>query len=358
MAEAIDFINGSLEHITFRHIAYDFSRAQKLKQPVLETLTGEALQTLRRTGFFCSHRPHDHSMSSPLDDMGGFKHAHGCEQRGIARTNCVDCLDRTNVGQLIFARVALGMQLVALGVPLDERGERYEAVMGTLAQIYAEMGDRIAQQYAGTGAHAKGGEQSGPGVKDKFKSVLVSISRYYQNSFTDVDKQKAMDLFLGAFIPRLGGPHLWDVDIEDSFGHRGTPPFVCTGTSLSCSPWYHDALAAFDAAPDAVGPIPSTPAEERQSYHSHEAAHRHHVLDSVRETAVFTSFDELLARPHVDPVVPSVSSARGPSIIAAAVGAAADRLSADSLTRAPSEGKFEFARPGRTPIRNLLQPCV
>jgi hypothetical protein len=349
LAEAIDFINRTLGQKQVHHIAYDFSRAQKLKQPLLETLTVEAMHILHGTGVFCSHRPSDHSVKSPLDSLGGFQHAHGREQRGIARTNCVDCLDRTNVGQLIIARAALGMQLAAMCISPDEHGDRHEAVMGTLAQMYAEMGDRLAQQYAGTDAHAKGGEQSGPGVKDKFKSVLVSISRYYQNSFSDVDKQKAMDLFLGAFVPRPGSPHIWEVDIEDSFGHRGMPTFVCTGNSLSCRPWFKDALSAFSAVPRVAGPTQSSHAQEREG-DSHEAARAHATSDAGHEAGRFTSFDELLSRSYMDAVVPSASQSRTPSALTAAVGAA------EHLARAPSEARFEFARTGRTPIRNLLQP--
>ena len=36
-------------------------------------------------------------------------------QTGIVRTNCVDCLDRTNTAQFVIGKVALGMQLYALG---------------------------------------------------------------------------------------------------------------------------------------------------------------------------------------------------------------------------------------------------
>ena len=37
-------------------------------------------------------------------------------QNGICRTNCVDCLDRTNAAQFVFGKRAFGHQLYALGV--------------------------------------------------------------------------------------------------------------------------------------------------------------------------------------------------------------------------------------------------
>ena len=37
------------------------------------------------------------------------------QQTGIIRTNCVDCLDRTNTAQFAVGKVALAFQLHALG---------------------------------------------------------------------------------------------------------------------------------------------------------------------------------------------------------------------------------------------------
>lgn len=40
-------------------------------------------------------------------------------QNGVARTNCIDCLDRTNAAQFVIGKRALGHQLHALGVISD-----------------------------------------------------------------------------------------------------------------------------------------------------------------------------------------------------------------------------------------------
>ena len=37
-------------------------------------------------------------------------------QRGVARTNCIDCLDRTNAAQFVIGKRALSHQLYALGI--------------------------------------------------------------------------------------------------------------------------------------------------------------------------------------------------------------------------------------------------
>jgi len=35
----------------------------------------------------------------------------GQQQHGVVRTNCVDCLDRTNTAQFAIGKTALGMQV-------------------------------------------------------------------------------------------------------------------------------------------------------------------------------------------------------------------------------------------------------
>ena len=35
----------------------------------------------------------------------------GLKQTGLVRTNCVDCLDRTNTAQYVVAKAALGLQV-------------------------------------------------------------------------------------------------------------------------------------------------------------------------------------------------------------------------------------------------------
>lgn len=45
----------------------------------------------------------------------------GSHQRGVLRTNCIDCLDRTNVAQFAAGLLGLGRQLHALGI--SEVGE-------------------------------------------------------------------------------------------------------------------------------------------------------------------------------------------------------------------------------------------
>lgn len=76
-------------------------------------------------------------------------------QRGVLRTNCIDCLDRTNVAQYAYGLVALGHQLHALGFIDVENIDLDSPLADNLMKLYEEMGDILALQYGGSAAHNK-----------------------------------------------------------------------------------------------------------------------------------------------------------------------------------------------------------
>ena len=62
-------------------------------------------------------------------------------QNGICRTNCVDCLDRTNAAQFVFGKRALGHQLYALGV-VDTPNLAFDSdAVNMLTEMYHDHGD-------------------------------------------------------------------------------------------------------------------------------------------------------------------------------------------------------------------------
>ncbi|CAJ1972730.1 unnamed protein product [Sphenostylis stenocarpa] len=93
-------------------------------------------------------------------------------QSGVLRTNCIDCLDRTNVAH----------------------------------------GDALAQQYGGSAAH----NIVFPERQGKWKATtqsrefLKSIKRYYSNAYTDGEKQDAINLYYSS----EGTPALWELDSD------------------------------------------------------------------------------------------------------------------------------------------------
>lgn len=74
-------------------------------------------------------------------------------QSGAMRTNCIDCLDRTNVAQFAFGLEALGRQLQAMQMSVESKVDPDSSIATALMDIYWSMGDALAQQYGGSAAH-------------------------------------------------------------------------------------------------------------------------------------------------------------------------------------------------------------
>ena len=70
-------------------------------QDVIGTLESIAEDVMARTGIFRN---------------GTYDSGELSMQNGVARTNCIDCLDRTNAAQFVIGKRALGHQLHALGI--------------------------------------------------------------------------------------------------------------------------------------------------------------------------------------------------------------------------------------------------
>ncbi|XP_068424308.1 phosphatidylinositide phosphatase SAC2 isoform X2 [Clinocottus analis] len=120
-----------------------------------------------------------------------------CKQEGIFRVNCMDCLDRTNVVQAAVARAVMEQQLKKLGVmppeqPLPPKCYSIYQIM------WANNGDTISRQYAGTAAlkgdFTRTGERKLAGV---MKDGVNSANRYYLNRFRDAYRQSVIDLMMG-----------------------------------------------------------------------------------------------------------------------------------------------------------------
>lgn len=62
-------------------------------------------------------------------------------QNGICRTNCVDCLDRTNAAQFVFGKRALGHQLYALGIVESPNLGFDSDAVNMLTEMYHDHGD-------------------------------------------------------------------------------------------------------------------------------------------------------------------------------------------------------------------------
>ncbi|PON66063.1 SAC domain containing protein [Parasponia andersonii] len=140
-------------------------------------------------------------------------------QRGVLRTNCIDCLDRTNVAQYAYGLAALGHQLHALGVMDNPKIELDAPLADDLMGFYERMGDTLAHQYGGSAAHNKiFSERRGQWrAATQSQEFFRTLQRYYSNAYMDAEKQDAINVFLGHFQPQQGKPALWELNSDQHY---------------------------------------------------------------------------------------------------------------------------------------------
>ncbi|XP_042002395.1 phosphoinositide phosphatase SAC4-like isoform X3 [Salvia splendens] len=140
-------------------------------------------------------------------------------QKGVLRTNCIDCLDRTNVAQYAYGLVALGHQLRALGVTTSTKMDLDDPLAEELMGCYERMGDTLAHQYGGSAAHNKIFSQRRGQWKAATQSqeFFRTLQRYYNNAYMDAEKQNAINVFLGHFQPQPDKPDLWELDSDQHY---------------------------------------------------------------------------------------------------------------------------------------------
>lgn len=66
----------------------------------------------------------------------------------MLRTNCIDCLDRTNVAQFAYGLTAVGQQLHALGLADTPTIDAQSSAARQLMDMYEVMGNVLSRQVA------------------------------------------------------------------------------------------------------------------------------------------------------------------------------------------------------------------
>lgn len=221
---AIDYLNQFLpEGRKIIHARWDMSRSAKTKKDVIGVLERIGESIVRTTGFF-------HNGDGKLNVAR--------TQNGIARTNCIDCLDRTNAAQFVFGKRALGYQLHALGVLSDPWVDFDTDAINLLTHMYHDHGDTIALQYGGsqlvnTMATYRRINQWTSNSRD----MIESFKRYYNNSFMDAQRQEAYNLFLGYYQYSNDQPYLWDLS-TDYYLHHADPRSWLESQNRDYINWY------------------------------------------------------------------------------------------------------------------------
>ena len=153
-----------------------------------------ATVAINKTGIFQSQKPYYwqslNSQESKRRFQGNENHGFGSKQTGIVRTNCVDCLDRTNTAQFVIAKVALGLQLYALGYLQDPHLEYDCDCSRMLEAMFEDHGDTLALQYGGSQLiHRIKSYRKESKWTSRANDITQTVRRYYSNAMTDIEKQ-------------------------------------------------------------------------------------------------------------------------------------------------------------------------
>ncbi|KAL2315401.1 Inositol polyphosphate phosphatase [Schizosaccharomyces pombe] len=124
-------------------------------------------------------------------------------QNGVVRSNCMDCLDRTNVVQSCIGRWVLTNQLRKCGIIGATHPLRSVIPLDNIfCNIWSDNADYISLSYSGTGALKTDFTRTGIRTrKGAFNDFVNSAKRYILNNFYDGARQDAYDLVLGQFRP-------------------------------------------------------------------------------------------------------------------------------------------------------------
>ncbi|CAG8525767.1 16366_t:CDS:10 [Cetraspora pellucida] len=226
LADAMSYLNQFLPEKSLIYHPWDMSKARKSDEDVFDIMEGYAEKYLADTGFF-------HSGPEAWVNVLNREQTQGKPQKrqmfrrqsGVVRTNCIDCLDRTNAAQLIIGKCALGHQLHALGV-IDQPWVPVDSdVMNMLTDMYHDHGDTIAFQYGGSNlvntidAYRKINQ-----FTNHSRDLLENLRRFYSNTLCDGEKQDAINLFLGYYQAQKDKPMLWELT-SDYYLHNEDPRF-------------------------------------------------------------------------------------------------------------------------------------
>ncbi|KAI3876984.1 hypothetical protein MKX03_024569 [Papaver bracteatum] len=190
----------------FRYVSFDFHHhCGNSNLDNIELLYDQISEDIEKQGYFL------------VDSEGQIIE----EQKGVARANCIDCLDRTNVTQSFLARKSLNSQLHRMGaLSSSECISTSDEIYEMFKILWVEQGDEISLEYCGTNALKRDlvrfGKQTLVGL---IKDGMSALSRYYLNNFHDGIKQDAMDLISGRYTVVKNSPSPFQLNGFESFSY-------------------------------------------------------------------------------------------------------------------------------------------
>ena len=197
--------HGADDHALLRETHYDFhaetkgpagyEAARDIRRYVEGSTDGFAYFLAQDSGDSPQRTGHDNTRS---------RMAVVLQQGGVFRTNCLDCLDRTNLIQTLISQMAVEAFLAHRGDhALSDFWMRHSS-------LWADNGDSLSKIYAGTGALKSSFTRHGKmSLAGAMADMRKSVQRMYHNNFVDPSRQVTIDMLLGRLIGQAP-VHLFD----------------------------------------------------------------------------------------------------------------------------------------------------
>lgn len=222
----VEYLNQFLpSNCKIKYTHFDMARKNRLDKNVMGELDNKGKNAIALTGIFYT------------DQSKTFY------QTGIIRTNCVDCLDRTNTAQFAMGRCALAHQLHKMGLlKADSKLEFDSDCVTMLESLYEIHGDTLALQYGGSQlVHRIKTYRKTAAWTSQGNDIMQTLSRYLSNTFSDQEKQQSINLFLGLYIPyeNEDSEQLWDMTNDYNL-HNPVTNIITTEKPLTM--WYSDVI--------------------------------------------------------------------------------------------------------------------
>ena len=197
-------MDGDEDHALLRETRYDFhaetkgpagyEAAREIRRYIEDSIDGFA--------YFLAEEARDGS-----ENIGVKHHARmvvSLQQEGVFRTNCLDCLDRTNLIQTLISQMAVEAFLGHRGLfAASDFWMRHSS-------LWADNGDNLSKIYAGTGALKSSFTRHGKmSLAGAVADVRKSVQRIYHNNFVDPSRQITIDMLLGRLVGQAP-VHLFD----------------------------------------------------------------------------------------------------------------------------------------------------
>lgn len=184
----------SFDHYLLRMTDFDFHA--EARGPLGYEVSSQIYEILKRAldgfGYALIETTGNERKSSPFPSHNREVPRVILQQEGIFRTNCLDCLDRTNLVQTIISLMALEMYLHQRG------GDMAPEIRMRHSSLWADNGDALSKIYAGTGALKSSFTRHGKmSLAGAFADARKSATRLYVNNFADKARQNTIDVLLG-----------------------------------------------------------------------------------------------------------------------------------------------------------------